>query len=332
MRSSNIYSQISGGELIKLNLEGKNIVVTGGNGFLGKWVIKTLTEEFGVKNSQITIPRSANCDLKELGNAKNLLKDKDVVINLAANVGGIGYNQKYPGTLFYDNMMIGINIMEAARFNDIEKLVQVGTVCSYPKFTKVPFMESALWDGFPEETNAPYGIAKKSLLVMGDAYFRQYGLKTVNPIVVNLYGPGDNFSTESSHVIPALIFKIHKAKIESNSRVDIWGSGSASREFIYVQDAARGIILTTTKYDSLDPVNIGSGEEITIRNLVDLIAKKLDYDGQVNWDKTKPDGQPKRRLDIKKALTEFGFKAAVELDKGLDHTIEWYYKNVYSTF
>ena len=303
-------------------------MVTGGNGFLGSWVTKLLKEQYNVPAENIYIPKSREWDLRLIDNAINLLRGKDIVINLAAKVGGIGYNQRYPGSLFYDNIMIGSNIIEAARINNTEKVVQVGTVCSYPKFANVPFDENDLWNGYPEETNAPYGVAKKALIVMADAYFRQYGLRTINPILVNLYGPGDNFSLESSHVIPALIYKIYSATVKKANSVEVWGTGKASREFVYVQDAARGIILATMRYDKVEPVNIGSGQEIKIKDLTELISDKLKFKGSIKWDHSKPDGQPRRKLNIIKALSEFDFKAETDLDTGLDATIKWYLSNI----
>lgn len=311
-----------------MDLTDKNIVVTGGNGFLGSWVTKLLKEQYNVPAENIYIPKSREWDLRLIDNAINLLRGKDIVINLAAKVGGIGYNQRYPGSLFYDNIMIGSNIIEAARINNTEKVVQVGTVCSYPKFANVPFDENDLWNGYPEETNAPYGVAKKALIVMADAYFRQYGLRTINPILVNLYGPGDNFSLESSHVIPALIYKIYSATVKKANSVEVWGTGKASREFVYVQDAARGIILATMRYDKVEPVNIGSGQEIKIKDLTELISDKLKFKGSIKWDHSKPDGQPRRKLNIIKALSEFDFKAETDLDTGLDATIKWYLSNI----
>jgi GDP-L-fucose synthase len=252
------------------------------------------------------------------------VKGIDLVIHLAANVGGIGYNRAYPGTLFFDNAVMGIQLMEAARQAGVGKFVAVGTVCAYPKFTPVPFMESELWNGYPEETNAPYGIAKKVLLVQAQAYRAQYGFNAIYLLPVNLYGPGDNFDVESSHVIPALIKKMVDAKAKGEKKVVVWGSGEASREFLYVEDAAEGIVLASEKYDEPDPVNIGAGFEIKIKDLVSLISKLTDFNGQIVWDANKPDGQPRRMLDTSKAASKFGFKAKTSLEDGIRKTIEWY--------
>jgi GDP-L-fucose synthase len=253
-----------------------------------------------------------------------VVKNCDIVIHLAAKVGGIGFNQNFPGQLFYDNAIMGIQMIEAARQEGVGKCVIVGTICAYPKFTPVPFKEESLWDGYPEETNAPYGLAKKMLLVQSQAYRQEYGFNSIYLLPVNLYGPGDNFDPASSHVIPALIKKFTEAKREKKSCVDVWGTGSASREFLYVDDAARGIILATEHYNKPDPVNLGAGMEITIRDLVDLIQELTGYSGDVRWDITKPDGQPKRSLDVSRAQIEFGFKAKMPFQEGLKQTIEWY--------
>lgn len=242
-------------------------------------------------------------------------------------VGGIGFNQKNPGPLFFDNIMMGTQLMDAARINGVEKFVQVGTVCSYPKFTPTPFKEESLWDGYPEETNAPYGIAKKALLVMAQAYRQQYGMNIIYLIPVNLYGPKDNFNLESSHVIPALIRKFTEAVKTNAEEVEVWGTGSASREFLYVKDAAEGILAATECYDKPEPVNLGTGREITISNLVNLIAQLSGYKGQIMWNRIKPDGQPRRCLDVSKAKSEFGFEAKTELTVGIRETIEWYLNN-----
>ena len=239
-------------------------------------------------------------------------------------MGGIGFNQNFPGQLFYDNAIMGIQIIEAARQAGVEKCVIVGTICAYPKFTPVPFKEDDLWNGYPEETNAPYGLAKKMLLVQSQAYRQEYGFNSIYLLPVNLYGPGDNFDPASSHVIPALIKKFTEAKRDNKSCVEVWGTGSASREFLYVDDAARGIILATEHYNKPDPVNLGSGTEITIRDLVDLIQELTGFTGEIHWDTSKPDGQPKRSLDVSRAKKEFGFEAQMPFRKGLEKTIEWY--------
>jgi GDP-L-fucose synthase len=301
----------------------KQILVTGGAGFLGSSVIQELNKR-GVERGKIRIPRSHESDLRKWENCVSAVKGIDLVIHLAANVGGIGYNRAYPGTLFFDNAVMGIQLMEAARQAGVGKFVAVGTVCAYPKFTPVPFMESELWNGYPEETNAPYGIAKKVLLVQAQAYRAQYGFNAIYLLPVNLYGPGDNFDVESSHVIPALIKKMVDAKAKGEKKVVVWGSGEASREFLYVEDAAEGIVLASEKYDEPDPVNIGAGFEIKIKDLVSLISKLTDFNGQIVWDANKPDGQPRRMLDTSKAASKFGFKAKTSLEDGIRKTIEWY--------
>lgn len=307
----------------------KSVLLTGGAGFLGSHVVDNLVEKRSVPKSQITIPRSKDCDLRKLENCKNVVKGFDIIINLAARVGGIGFNQKNPGTLFYDNIMIGAQLIEAARLEGVRKFVQVGTVCSYPKYTPTPFKEDYLWNGYPEETNAPYGIAKKALLVMAQAYRQQYGMNIIYLIPVNLYGPRDNFDLESSHVIPALIRKFSEAAEEGKKEAIAWGTGKASREFLYVEDAAEGILAAAEKYDKPDPVNLGTGKEITIEQLTNLTAKLTGFQGKIIWDTSKPDGQPRRRLDTTKAKEEFGFEAKTPLADGLKKTIEWY-KNEYT--
>ena len=303
--------------------DNKKILVTGGAGFLGSFIVEQLKEK-GVDEANVRIPRSKDTDLRRWENCIEVVKDVDIVIHLAAKVGGIGYNQKYPATLFYDNAIMGIQLMEAARREGIEKFVAIGTVCAYPKFTPVPFKEENLWNGYPEETNAPYGLAKKMMLVQSQAYRQQYGFNSIFLLPVNLYGPRDNFDLESSHVIPALIRKFTKA-VENNKReVEVWGTGKASREFLYVEDAARGIILATEKYNKLEPVNIGAGFEIKIKDLVELIAELTGFDDEIRWDTTKPDGQPRRCLAVHRAKEEFGFEAKVGFREGLEKTIEWY--------
>jgi len=308
-------------------LDDKRILVTGGAGFLGSFIVELLKEK-GVADENIRVPRSRDTDLRRWENCIEAVKDVDFVIHLAAKVGGIGYNQKYPATLFYDNIMIGVQLMEAARREGIEKFVAVGTVCAYPKFTPVPFKEDDLWDGYPEETNAPYGLAKKMLLVQSQAYRQQYGFNSIFLLPVNLYGPRDNFDFESSHVIPALIRKFTEAVKNNKREVAIWGTGKASREFLYVEDAARGIILATEKYNKPEPVNIGAGSEIKIKDLVELIAELTGFDGEIKWDSSKPDGQPRRCLDVSQAKLEFGFKAKTDFRGGLTKTIQWHEKAV----
>ncbi len=272
------------------------------------------------------VPRRRDFDLTRQDVAEHLLASNhpEVIIHLAAEVGGIGANRANPGRFFYANMAMGLHLIEAARRAGVDKFVQVGTVCAYPKHTPVPFCEEHLWDGYPEETNAPYGIAKKALLVMLQAYRQQYGMNGIYLLPVNLYGPGDNFDLEASHVIPALIRKFATARRDGLPHVEVWGSGSASREFLYVDDAARAIVNATERYDGSEPVNVGSGREITIRRLVDLIAGLTGYQGTIRWDATKPDGQPRRMLDTSRARRLFGFEAEVELEDGLRRTIEWW--------
>ena len=309
-------------------LENKKFLVTGGAGFLGSHMVEKLVNERGVDPDNIIIPRSSEMDLKRWENCVRAVKDVDIVIHLAAKVGGIGYNQMYPATLFYDNAIMGIQLMEAARHENVNKFVAIGTICAYPKFTPVPFKEEDLWNGYPEETNAPYGLAKKMMLVQSQAYRQQYGFNSIFLLPVNLYGPGDNFDLESSHVIPALIRKFTEA-VESDKReVIVWGTGNASREFLYVKDAAEAIILATEKYNKPEPVNLGAGFEIKIKDLVELIVELTGFEGEIMWDTTKPDGQPRRSLDVSRAAKEFGFKAKTDLREGLKQTIEWYSKNI----
>lgn len=304
----------------------KRILVTGGAGFLGSFVVDQLKQR-GVKENDIIIPRKKDKDLRIWGNCLEVTKDIDIVIHLAAKVGGIGFNRQNPATLYFDNIMMGTQVMEAARQQGVKKFVAVGTVCAYPKFTPVPFKESDLWNGYPEDTNAPYGLAKKMLLVQSQAYRQQYGFESIFLLPVNLYGPGDNFDLENSHVIPALIRKFTTAVMNNEREVEVWGTGKASREFLYVEDAAKGIILAAEKYDKPEPVNIGTGNEIKIKYLAELIAKLTGYRGKIVWDITKPDGQPRRCLETSKAEKEFGFKAKIDFEEGLRRTIDWYVAN-----
>ena len=308
-------------------LKGKSILITGGAGFLGSQIVNQL-EKQGIAKDQIRIPRSREMDLRIWDNCVEAMEGVDVVIHLAAKVGGIGFNREFPGELFYDNAIMGIQLMEAARLAGVDKFVAVGTICAYPKFTPVPFKEENLWYGYPEETNAPYGLAKKMLLVQSQAYHQQYGFNSIYLLPVNLYGPGDNFDPESSHVIPALIKKFIDAKRNDDATVEVWGTGAASREFLYVEDAAKGIILSAEKYNKPDPVNLGSGMEITIRDLAHLIANLTGFEGDLLWDTTKPDGQPRRCLDVSRARDEFGFVAQTPFEEGLKNTIEWYARSV----
>ncbi len=299
----------------------KKVLVTGGNGFLGTKLVKKL-KDLGVK--KVIVPGFKDFDLRQYDNCLKVSKGVDVVIHLAANVGGIGYNREFPGTLFDDNILMGTHMMMASRINKVKKYVALGTICAYPKFTKVPFKEEYLWDGYPEETNAPYGLAKKMQLVQAQAYRQQYGFNAIFLLPVNLYGPGDNFSPKSSHVIPALIKKFVEAEKDNKKEVEIWGTGRASREFLYVDDAAEAIILAAEKYNKADPVNLGSGFEITIKELAQKIKRMTGFEGKLIWDKTKPDGQPRRMLDVSKAKKEFGFLAKTGFEDGLEETISWY--------
>jgi GDP-L-fucose synthase len=306
-----------------LDLTKNKFLITGGAGFLGTHLVQALVKR-GVSEKNIFIPRSKEYDLREKENCKKVVQNIDIVIHLAANVGGIGYNQENPGSLFYDNLIIGVNLMEEARLAQVKKFVAIGTVCAYPKYTPVPFKEEDLWIGYPEETNAPYGLAKKMLLVQAQAYRQQYGFNAIYLLPVNLYGPGDNFDPRSSHVVPALIRKFIEAKEQNKPNVTIWGTGKATREFLYVDDAAEAIILATEKYDKSDPINIGASFEISIKDLAQMIKKIIDYKGKIVWDITKPDGQPRRKLDVSKAKKEFGFKSRINFEEGLKNTIEWY--------
>ncbi|MEA2673736.1 MAG: GDP-L-fucose synthase [Chloroflexota bacterium] len=301
----------------------QRIMVTGGAGFLGASVVRRL-QAAGVRD--IFVPRSADYDLRSSEGVRAAIDigRPDVIIHLAAVVGGIGANRENPGRFFYENAAMGIELMERARLSGVEKFVQIGTVCSYPKFTPVPFHEDDLWNGYPEETNAPYGLAKKMLLVQGQAYRQQYGFDVIHLIPVNLYGPGDNFDPASSHVIPALIRKCVDARDRGEHHIDVWGTGAASREFLYVDDAAAAIVLAAERYDDADPVNLGVGHEITIRDLVGLIVKATGFKGEVHWDPSKPDGQPRRALDTSRARERFGFVATTSFEEGLAATIEWY--------
>jgi len=300
--------------------------VTGGAGFLGSYVVDKLIAR-GVPKQNISIPRSKDLDLRDLDNCRKAVKGQDIVIHLAAKVGGIGFNKENPATLFYDNLLMGTFMMEAARKEGVEKFVAIGTICAYPKFTPSPFKEDDLWNGYPEETNAPYGLAKKMMLVQSQAYRQQYGFNSVYLLPVNLYGPRDNFDPKSSHVIPALIKKVADAVDSEADSVEVWGTGKATREFLYAEDAAEGIVSAAEKYNGSDPVNLGSGKEISIKDLVTLIAKLMKFKGKIVWDRSKPDGQPRRLLSVARARKSFGFKAATTFNEGLKRTIEWYLSN-----
>jgi len=302
----------------------KRVLVTGGHGFVGKHLVAALE---ALKPKELRVPRASELDLREKEACKKAVKDMDLVIHGAAKVGGIGLNREIPGEMFYDNLMMGVQLMETARLAGVKKFVSLGTVCAYPKFTPVPFKEDDLWDGYPEETNAPYGLAKKMLLVQGQAYREQYGFNAIYLLPVNMYGPGDNFDPKSSHVIPALIKKFVEAKENGDKQVFVWGSGKASREFLYVEDAVKGLILAAEKYNKAEPVNLGSSNEITIKELAESITDKVGFEGEIVWDKTKPDGQPRRKLDVSRAKEEFGFESKTKFELGLEKTIKWYILN-----
>jgi GDP-L-fucose synthase len=306
--------------------EDRRIVVTGGAGFLGSYVIEGLQRR-GCKN--ILVPKIEDYDLVQMDNIIRMYSDMkpDIVIHLAAIVGGIGANREHPGEFFYKNLMMGVQLIEQGRLNNIEKFVAIGTICAYPKFTPVPFMEEDLWDGYPEETNAPYGLAKKMLLVQSQSYRAEYGFNSIFLLPVNLYGPGDNFNPSSSHVIPALIKKCVDAIESGADHIECWGTGNVSREFINASDAAEGILLATEHYNGAEAVNIGAGFEITIKELAEKIVRLTGFGGELRWDSTQPDGQPRRRLDTSKAKKLFGFEAKMKFEEGLKATIEWYKQN-----
>ncbi len=306
---------------------GKRVCVTGGAGFLGKVVVRKL-EERGA--SDIFVPRFEEYDLTRASDIDRILRESrpDLIIHLAAQVGGIGANREHPAEFFYNNLMMGVQLLHKAWETGVEKFVAIGTICAYPKFTPVPFKEEDLWDGYPEETNAPYGLAKKMLLVQAQSYRQQYGYNALLLLPVNLYGPGDNFDPASSHVIPALIRKCVRAKESGLSEIVVWGDGSPTREFLYVEDAAEGILLASEKYNDSDPVNLGSGHEISIKDLVEMIAEMTGFTGKLVWDTSKPNGQPRRMLDTTRAYERFGFKAQTSFDQGLQNTIDWYIENM----
>ena len=306
-----------------IDLSHKTILVTGGAGFLGKQVVQQLIAA-GADPAKITVPRSRTCDLRDLEACEAAVAGQQIVIHLAAHVGGIGLNREKPAELFYDNLMMGAQLIHAAHHANVEKFVCVGTICAYPKFTPVPFKEADLWEGYPEETNAPYGVAKKALLVQLQAYRDQYGFNGIYLLPVNLYGPEDNFDPSSSHVIPALIRKVHEAQQRGDRQIPVWGDGSPTREFLYSTDAAKGIVLGAQLLNTSEPVNLGTGREISIRDLIELICKLMDYDGELVWETDKPNGQPRRCLDTTRAKELFGFEAQTSFEEGLKQTIAWY--------
>lgn len=306
-----------------MELRGARVLVTGGSGFLGRRVVATLRAR---GCAEVAAPRSSEFDLREKSRVIACYEATrpDVVVHLAAVVGGIGVNRAHPGRFFYENLVMGVEVLEQARRFGVRKFVGIGTICAYPKFTPVPFREDDLWNGYPEETNAPYGLAKKMLLVQSQAYRAEYGMDAIHLLPVNLYGPGDNFDPETSHVIPAMIRKMEDARAAGRDEVVLWGDGSPTREFLYVDDAAEGIVLATERYDGADPVNLGSANEIAIRDLAPLVARAVGYTGRISWDATKPNGQPRRGLDTSRALAAFGFRATTPFEQGLAATVAWY--------
>ena len=304
-----------------MDLKNKKILVTGGNGFLGKNVVKNL-ENLGI--SDITIPSSSDYDLRNMNNCKKVVDGIDVVFHLAAHVGGIGLNREKPGELFFDNLMMGTQLLHESKIANVEKFIALGTVCSYPKFTQIPFSEDDIWNGYPEETNAPYGLAKKMLLVQSKAYREQYDFRSIVVIPTNLYGPDDNFDPSSSHVIPALILKIFHAKKNNLEQIEVWGDGSPTRDFLFVDDAAKGIVQAAEKYDEISPLNLGSSEEISIKKLVSLISDILDYNGKIVWNKSKPNGQPRRCVSYVRAKEKINFEPKVNFSDGMKQTIQWF--------
>jgi GDP-L-fucose synthase len=303
----------------------KRVLVTGGSGFLGKQVVPRLIRA----KANVFVPRSSEFDLRKESDVKSLFRKflPEIVIHLAVNGGGIGYMRTHPASVYYDNILLNTYVVHYSMKFDVKKFVGIGTVCEYPKYTPCPFKEKNLWNGYPEETNAPYGLSKRMMLVQSQAYQKEYGFNGIHLLLVNMYGPHDDFNPEQSHVIPALILKFINAKKSGAEKVEVWGTGKASREFLYSEDAAEGILLAAERYNKSEPVNIGTGQEITIKELAAIIAKLVNYEGSIVWDKTKPDGQPKRCLDVSKAKNEFGFEAKTDLSKGLEETIDWYKKN-----
>jgi GDP-L-fucose synthase len=312
--------------MTQLDFSTQKILVTGGAGFLGKQVIAQLLGA-GAKLENISVPRSKTCDLRTLEHCQTAVEGQDLVIHLAAHVGGIGLNREKPAELFYDNLMMGTQLIHASYQAAVKKFVCVGTICAYPKFTPVPFKEDDIWNGYPEETNAPYGVAKKALLVQLQAYRQQYGFDGIYLLPVNLYGPEDNFNPASSHVIPALIRKVYEAKQQGVKQLPVWGDGSPTREFLFSEDAARGIVMGAQSYNDADPVNLGTNFEISIRDLVELICRLMAFEGELIWETDQPNGQPRRCLDTSRAKSAFGFTAQVSLEEGLRRTIDWYIQN-----
>tara|TARA_Y100001936_G_scaffold20267_1_gene17377 strand:+ start:37126 stop:38052 length:927 start_codon:yes stop_codon:yes gene_type:complete len=307
-----------------MELEGKRILVTGGNGFLGKQVVKFLEK---INDVKIVIPTSKEFDLRNIENCKQVVKEIDVVFHLAAHVGGIGLNREKPAELFYDNLMMGTQLLHEAKISGVKKFIALGTICSYPKFSNVPFLENDIWNGYPEETNAPYGLAKKMLLVQSKAYREQYGFSSIVVIPTNLYGPEDNFDPSSSHVIPALIRKVFLAKKNNLNEIEVWGDGTPTRDFLFVEDAANGIINAAKFYDNEEPLNLGSSQEISIKHIVEQISEILDYKGSIRWNKEKPNGQPRRCVSYERAKKIINFEPKMKFNQGLKLTIEWFLRN-----
>ena len=304
-----------------MNWNEKTVLVTGSKGFLGSFLVKELEK---LCPKKIITPSSKELDLRDNSNCKKAVLDVDIVFHLAAHVGGIGLNKERPGDLFYDNLMMGTQLLHEAKNASVQKFIALGTVCSYPKFSQIPFLESSIWDGYPEETNAPYGLAKKMMLVQSQAYREQYNFKSIVVIPTNLYGPNDNFDPSSSHVIPALILKINNAKKNNSKSITLWGDGTPTRDFLYVEDASRGIILAADKYDDPLPINLSSEEEISIKQLAELISDLMKFDGKITWDTSKPNGQPRRCVSNKRAEEKLNFKPEISLKEGLRRTIEYY--------
>ena len=303
----------------------KTILVTGGKGFLGSFIVKELEK---LDPKKIITPSAKELDLRDISNCKKAVRDVDIIFHLAARVGGIGLNMEKPGDLFYDNLMMGTQLLHEAKNASIQKFIALGTVCSYPKFSQIPFLESSIWDGYPDETNAPYGLAKKMMLVQSQAYRKQYNFKSIVVIPTNIYGPCDNFEPSRSHVIPALILKIGNAKKNNLNSITLWGDGSPTRDFLYVEDAAKGIILAADKYDDILPVNLSSEEEISIKQLAEIISDLMKFDGKIIWDSSKPNGQPRRCVSNQRAKESFGFEPKITLNIGLQKTIDWYNANI----